>query len=55
MEPRGLSSQEMDKHMIFLHQYAVENQIIFRVSRSGITVESLDKPTKTNKMENRDL
>jgi len=38
-----MKSKEMDKHMIFLHKYAVENQIIFRVSRSGITVESLEE------------
>lgn len=38
-----MKSKEIDKHMRFLHKYAIENQIIFRVSRSGITVESLEK------------
>ena len=38
---------EMDKHMKFLHDYAVKHGILFRVSKSGITVEEMNKPKFT--------
>ncbi len=36
-----MKREEMDKHMIFLHEYGIKHNIIFRVSRSGISVEEL--------------
>lgn len=36
-----MKQQEMDKHIKFLHEYGIKNNIIFRVSRKGVTVEEL--------------
>ena len=36
-----MDGKEMDKHMRFLHKYALDNNILFRVSRRGITVEDV--------------
>jgi len=38
-----MQREELDKHIQFLHKYAVENNIVFRVSRSSISVEELPK------------
>ena len=38
-----MNLKEMDKHMIFLNQYSIENKILFRVNRSGITVEDISE------------
>jgi hypothetical protein len=34
-----MNKDEMEKHMWFLHDYAVKHGILFRVSRQGITIE----------------
>lgn len=36
-----MQSQDMDKHMRFLRIYAIENKILFRVSRSEISIEDI--------------
>lgn len=36
-----MKNEDMNKHIIFLNQYAKEHNIIFRVSRTGITVEDI--------------
>ncbi len=38
-----MASKEMGKHTRFLHHYAIKNNIVFRVSRSSIFVESLEE------------
>lgn len=38
-----LTSGEIDKHIRFLDKYSREHGIIFRVSRTGVTVEVLPK------------
>lgn len=37
---------EMEKHMRFLSMYSNAHQIIFRVSRSGITIEDVSDEAK---------
>jgi len=36
-----MHKDEMNKHIQFLHKYAIKHNIIFRVSRLGISVEEL--------------
>lgn len=36
-----MKQDEMDKHLKFLHEYGIKHNIIFRVSRRGISVEEL--------------
>lgn len=46
-----MNSKDMDKHMRFLHQYACENQILFRVSRRGISIEDISEEAQKIKKE----
>lgn len=41
-----MKREEMTKHVQFLHEYASKHNIIFRVSRSGVTVEELEEYDK---------
>lgn len=38
-----MEREEMQKHMQFLNEYAHKHKIIFRVSRSGVSVEDIAK------------
>jgi hypothetical protein len=44
-----MKGSDMDKHILFLHDYAVKHGIIFRVSKSSISIEEYQHPLK--KME----
>lgn len=36
-----MNREEMDKHIRFLNDYARQHQIVFKVTRYSVTVESL--------------
>ena len=38
-----MKREEIDKHLIFLKEYAAKNGIVFKVTQKGVTVEEVGK------------
>lgn len=50
-----MQSQDMDKHMIFLREYSCKNNILFRVSRKGISIEDVSREALESKKNSKGL